>query len=75
MNERNRAVSRTSSATQRRPKHFYQFRVILIGDSTVGKSSLIRQFTERNFVDSFPADPTVGVDFHVRIIEINGESI
>lgn len=53
------------------PNYFYQFRVILIGDSTVGKSSLLRQFTEGQFVQS--ADPTVGVDFHVRIIELNGD--
>jgi len=48
---------------------FYQFRVILIGDSTVGKSSLLRQFTEGQFIQT--SDPTVGVDFHVRIIELN----
>lgn len=71
MSEKNRSFARiSSSSNQRTPKYFYQFRVILIGDSTVGKSSLIRQFTEGNFVDIFPADPTVGVDFHVRIIEI-----
>jgi len=49
--------------------YFYQFRVILIGDSTVGKSSLLRQFTEGQFVQS--SDPTVGVDFHVRVVELN----
>lgn len=74
MNERNHSLARTtSSSSQRAPKYFYQFRVIIIGDSTVGKSSLIRQFTEGSFVDTFPADPTVGVDFHVRVIEITGE--
>jgi len=51
------------------PNYFYQFRVILIGDSTVGKSSLLRQFTEGHFIQT--ADPTVGVDFHVRIIELD----
>ena len=49
---------------------FYQFRVILIGDSTVGKSSLLRQFTEGQYIRT--SDPTVGVDFHVRVIQING---
>ena len=48
--------------------YFYQFRVILIGDSTVGKSSLLRQFTEGQFIAT--NDPTVGVDFHVRIIQL-----
>ena len=55
------------------PNYFYQFRVILIGDSTVGKSSLLRQFTEGHFVQT--SDPTVGVDFHVRIIQLNGKNI
>lgn len=51
-------------------KYFYQFRIILIGDSTVGKSSLLRQFTEGQFFEN--SDPTVGVDFHVRVIELKG---
>ena len=50
--------------------NYYQFRIILIGDSTVGKSSILRQFTDGAFIQS--ADPTVGVDFHVRIIELKG---
>jgi len=50
-------------------KYFYQFRVIIIGDSTVGKSSLLRQFTEGQFIES--SDPTVGVDFHVRVLQLN----
>ena len=41
----------------------------------MGKSSLIRQFTEGNFVDTTPADPTVGVDFHVRVVEVSGKYI
>lgn len=74
MGDKSRSLSRTSSqSSQRNIKHFYQFRFIIIGDSTVGKSSLIRQFTEGSFVDTFPADPTVGVDFHVRVIEVSGK--
>lgn len=54
-----------------KPKYFYQFRIILIGDSTVGKSSLLRQFTEGQFIET--SDPTVGVDFHVRVVMLSGE--
>ncbi|CAF0883784.1 unnamed protein product [Rotaria sordida] len=46
----------------------YQFRLIVVGDSTVGKSSLLRNFCEGVF--SQDPDPTVGVDFNVRIIEV-----
>ncbi|KAF3841057.1 hypothetical protein F7725_006919 [Dissostichus mawsoni] len=36
----------------------YQFRLIVIGDSTVGKSCLIRRFTEGRFAQV--SDPTWG---------------
>ncbi len=47
----------------------YQFRLIVIGDSTVGKSCLIRRFTEGRFAQV--SDPTVGVDFFSRLVEID----
>ncbi|CAG2167851.1 unnamed protein product [Oppiella nova] len=46
----------------------YQFRLILIGDSTVGKSTLLRVFTDSSFTTW--SDPTVGVDFFAKIITI-----
>ncbi|KAL1131592.1 hypothetical protein AAG570_011206 [Ranatra chinensis] len=52
----------------------YQFRLILIGDSTVGKSSLLKYFTDGKFAEV--SDPTVGVDFFARLIEVkNGTRI
>lgn len=53
---------------QREPFFHYQFRLILIGDSTVGKSSLLKYFTEGKFAEII--DPTVGVDFYAKIIEL-----
>ncbi|MPC36951.1 Ras-related protein Rab-39B [Portunus trituberculatus] len=60
----------------------YQFRLILIGDSTVGKSSLLKYFTDGKFFEvggggcdgglCFQiSDPTVGVDFFARLIEVS----
>ena len=46
----------------------YQFRLIVVGDSTVGKSSLLRAFCDGKFCEE--SDPTVGVDFYARIVEI-----
>nr|XP_039258226.1 ras-related protein Rab-39B-like [Styela clava] len=46
----------------------YQFRIVLIGDSTVGKSALLRRFSDGDFLEI--SDPTVGVDFYARLIEI-----
>ncbi|KAL1782127.1 ras-related protein Rab-39A [Sigmodon hispidus] len=50
----------------------YQFRLIVIGDSTVGKSCLLHRFTQGRFpgLHSPACDPTVGVDFFSRLLEI-----
>lgn len=48
------------------PYH-YQFRIIVIGDTMVGKSSLLKTFSEGTFGEM---EPTVGVDFFSKIIEI-----
>lgn len=53
--------------------YLYQFRLILIGDSTVGKSSLLRQFKEGTYFQDISL--TVGVDFHAKIVYVKGEPI
>lgn len=50
------------------PLFHFQYRLILIGDSTVGKSSLLKYFTEGRHAEMI--DPTVGVDFYARMIEL-----
>ena len=56
-------------ATMVDPIFDYQFRLILIGDSTVGKSSLLRYFTDGTFAEV--SDPTVGVDFFARLVQVH----
>ncbi|XP_036394930.1 ras-related protein Rab-42b [Megalops cyprinoides] len=46
----------------------YQFRIIMLGDSTVGKSSLLKRYTEDVFLESI--NQTVGVDFYVHFLEV-----
>ncbi|KAM9797979.1 ras-related protein Rab-42b [Neosynchiropus ocellatus] len=46
----------------------YQFRIIMLGDSTVGKSSLLKRYTENTFLETI--DETVGVDFYVNFLEV-----
>ena len=41
----------TSTAKMVEPIFDYQFRLILIGDSTVGKSSLLKYFTDGKFAE------------------------
>lgn len=50
------------------PLYNYQYRIIIIGDTTVGKSSLLRHFTEGRTAEK--NEPTVGVDFYSRMVEI-----
>ena len=44
----------------------YVFKILLIGDSGVGKSSLLMRFADDIFTDNFL--PTIGVDFKIRTI-------
>ncbi|KAF7259563.1 hypothetical protein EG68_03231 [Paragonimus skrjabini miyazakii] len=53
------------------PYFDYQFRVIVIGDSMVGKSSFLRTFVEGRF--SNVCDPTVGVDFYSRTVRVRSD--
>jgi len=46
---------------------------LLIGDSGVGKSSLLLRFADNTFSDSFIA--TIGVDFKIRMIDLNGAQV
>ena len=51
----------------------YLFKVILIGDANVGKSSLISQFCNDKFMDTVAS--TVGVDFYIKDFDINGKKV
>ena len=53
--------------------YIYQFRLILLGDSTVGKSSILRQFKEGSYFPDISL--TVGVDFHAKLIHIGGQPV
>lgn len=48
-------------------------KLLLVGDSGVGKSCLLLRFVEDKFVPSFIT--TIGIDFKIRTIEINGKKI
>ncbi|KAJ8336095.1 hypothetical protein SKAU_G00394380 [Synaphobranchus kaupii] len=49
------------------------FKIIVIGDSGVGKTCLTYRFCAGKFPDKTEA--TIGVDFREKVIEINGEKI
>ena len=49
----------------------YLFKVLLIGDSGVGKSNLLLRFAENQFQGSFIS--TIGVDFRVHTVNVDGK--
>lgn len=49
------------------------FKIIVIGDSNVGKTTLTFRFCEGKFLEN--AEATIGVDFRSRTINIEGEDI
>ena len=50
-------------------------KLLLIGNSSVGKSSLIRRFSDEQFLPGDEANATVGVDFSVHKMGMNGHKI
>jgi len=51
----------------------YLFKLVLIGDSGVGKSCLLLRFADDNFTDSYIS--TIGVDFRFRTITIDKKTV
>lgn len=51
----------------------YVFKVVLIGDSAVGKSQLLARFTRDEF--SMDSKATIGVEFQTRTLVIDQKSI
>jgi small GTP-binding protein len=48
-------------------------RLLIIGNSSVGKTCLLRRFAEGNFSENFI--PTVGIDFSVKTIKVENKNI
>ncbi|XP_013637659.1 PREDICTED: ras-related protein RABD1 [Brassica oleracea var. oleracea] len=51
----------------------YLFKLLLIGDSSVGKSCLLLRFADDAYIDSYIS--TIGVDFKIRTIELDGKTV
>jgi Ras-related protein Rab-11A len=51
----------------------YLFKVVLIGDSGVGKSNLLSRFTRNEF--SLESKSTIGVEFATRSLDVDGKVI
>lgn len=50
----------------------YLFKLLLIGDSGVGKSCLLLRFADDTYTESYIS--TIGVDFKIRTVELDGKT-
>ncbi|KAF0982623.1 hypothetical protein FDP41_011553 [Naegleria fowleri] len=51
----------------------HNFKLVMVGDSATGKSSIITQFTEDEFKEQI--SPTIGVDFKVKFLTVNKKKV
>ena len=62
-----------SSTTKGEDNYEFIFKVLLLGNSNVGKSSLFLRFVDDIWNDNFV--PTIGVDFKIKTFEIDEKKI
>ena len=58
------------SASRMGPEYDYLFKLIIIGDSGIGKSCLLNRFSDDVYSEAYIS--TIGVDFKIRTIEVDG---
>lgn len=51
------------------PEYDYLFKIVLIGDSGVGKSSIVKRYEEEIFIST--NHPTIGVDFCIKTLQVD----
>lgn len=51
----------------------FVFKIIIVGEAGVGKSCLLRRYADQTFTENYIN--TIGVDFKVRTLEMNGRLI
>ena len=49
------------------------FKILLIGDAGVGKSSILLRFTDDSFEEQMSS--TIGVDFRVKTVTVGGQKV
>ena len=70
-NNRNTYPYSLTSGTRMGAEYDYLFKLIIIGDSGIGKSCLLNRFSDDVYSDAYIS--TIGVDFKIRTIEIGAK--
>ncbi|CAJ0936328.1 unnamed protein product, partial [Mesorhabditis belari] len=63
----------TYSTAKQEDGYDFLFKVVLIGDSGVGKSNLLARFTRNEF--NLESKSTIGVEFATRSIQVEGKTV
>lgn len=66
--QRSRTITKNDDS-----EYDYLFKMIMLGDSGVGKSNILSRFTKNEF--SFDSKPTIGVEFSVKNIVVEDKNI
>ena len=53
-------------------KAIKQVKILTLGDSSVGKSSIILRYVNKKFIEVFQA--TIGLDFKSKVVDYKGKS-
>jgi DNA replication protein DnaC len=64
---------KNSSKYMKTKQYDHSFKIVLIGDSGVGKSCILMRFADDKFNENFYA--TIGVDFRFKNLEIDGKAV
>jgi len=65
--------SKRTKTDNNTPDYEYLFKILLIGDNAVGKSSLLLRFTENTFTDTLIS--SIGGDFKERFLDVDGTRV
>ena len=57
----------------KKPSYDYLLKLIIIGDSSVGKTCILLRFSEDNFPTTHM--PTIGIDFKIKTINIDDKRV
>ena len=65
--------AKSKGAKKKSKKFDYTFKIVMIGDSWVGKSCILLRFADDKFNENFYA--TIGVDFRFKNITVDNKSV
>ena len=73
MSSKEEKSSNSKESEKKRKKFYRTFKIVLLGDSGVGKSSILLRFTDGKFNENFHS--IIGVDFRFKNITVDNKLI